>query len=191
MRINAEANVKNSTRFSMVYITGWSDVHRLEYVGLTDDTEPAAREKQALVDPTYRFEQRRFNRCSNIGWSDKNLNQRQFSCPERHTNKLREHRLIRRGKAQSSMHRWKQNDNAGWTDVEATETLTTTPVQYTRNPKTRILAKLWSPVDPLASAGSTGDRKELLVPRNNFPARVLGKTRWTMGQIKSKSHQIL
>ena len=57
-----EANTRNQLENSTVYYHRSNRRIQLEYVGLSGDTEPAAGEQRAPVDPTLGFELHRFNR---------------------------------------------------------------------------------------------------------------------------------
>ena len=57
-----EANTRNQLENSTVYYHRLNRRIQLEYVGLSGDTEPAAGEQRAPVDPTLGSELRRFNR---------------------------------------------------------------------------------------------------------------------------------
>ena len=62
MKSSAEANTRNQLDNSTVYYHRLNRRIQLEYIGLSGDTEPAAGEQRAPVDPTLGFELRRFNR---------------------------------------------------------------------------------------------------------------------------------
>ena len=62
MKTSAEANTRNQLDNSTVYYHRLNRRIQLEYVGLSGDTEPAAGEQRAPVDPMQGFELRRFSR---------------------------------------------------------------------------------------------------------------------------------
>ena len=116
-----------------------------------------------------------------------NRNQRRCSCPERLQNRQTEHRLIRRGKLKAQY----TGESKTTTPVKPTmpkhlrrcNTPETLKCKYEQNPDHRLIH--WqAPVQPVI-------RKILPEPRTNFSARHSWETRWSKGQIKSKSHQIL
>jgi len=56
VKSSAEANTPNQLENSTVYYHRLNRRIQLEYIGLSGDTEPAAGEQQAPVDPTPWFE---------------------------------------------------------------------------------------------------------------------------------------